>query len=40
MLILHCKVSYTYDRLGRCIHFVSIYVCIAVFFVLLPFLGE
>ena len=40
MLILRCKVSFTYDRLGRCFRSVYIYACIAVFSVLLPFLGE
>jgi len=40
MLILQYKVSFTYDRLGRCFRFVYIYACIDVFFVLLPFLGE
>ena len=34
------KVPFTFDRLGRCFRFVSIYACVAVFFVLLPFLGE
>jgi len=32
MLILEYKVSFTYDRLGRCFRFVYIYACIAVFF--------
>jgi len=40
MLKLQYKVSFTYDRLGRCFRFVSTYAFIAVFFVLLPFLGE
>ena len=31
MLILQYKVSFTYDRLGRCFRFVYIYACIAVF---------
>jgi len=30
----------TYDRLGSCFRFVYIYACIAVFLMLLPFLGE
>ena len=38
--ILQYKVSFTYDRLGRCFRFVYIYACITLFFVLLPFLGE
>jgi len=33
MLILEYKVSFTYDRHGRCFRFVYIYACIAVFFV-------
>jgi len=31
MLILQYKVSFTYDRFGRCFRFVYIYACIAVF---------
>ena len=33
MLILRYKVSFTYDRLGRCFRFVYIYACIVVVFV-------
>ena len=31
VLILQYKVSFSYDRLGRCFRFVYIYACIAVF---------
>jgi len=34
------QVSFSHDRLGRCVRFVYIYACIAVFFMLLPFLVE
>jgi len=34
------QVSFSYDRLARCVRFVYIYACIAVFFMLLPFLVE
>ena len=40
MLLLQYIVSFTRDRLGRCFRLVCIYACIAVFCVLLPFLGE
>jgi len=31
MLILQYKVSFTYDRLGRCFRFVYVYACIVAF---------
>ena len=34
------QVSFSYDRLARCVRFVYIYACIAVIFMLLPFLVE
>jgi len=37
MLILQYKVSFTYDRLGRCFRFVFIYDCIGMFFCVAKF---
>jgi len=40
MLKLQCKVSFTYNRRDHCFRFVYIYARIAVYYLLLPFLGE